>query len=73
LAIFNNTSLITNPEILEQPYYAVEASCWFWKTRHLNSLADLDQIKAITVKINGGLNGFLERQLYYGLAKKYII
>lgn len=70
--LFGDDTLINSPEILEQPPYAVETACWFWKTKHLNSLADLDQIKAITLKINGGLNGFNERLDYYNKAVKYI-
>lgn len=71
--IFKNDTLISKPEQVEQPALAVEVSCWFWKTKHLNSLADADEIKAITMKINGGLLGFNERQMFYNLAKKYIL
>ena len=70
--IFKNSTLIDHPEMLEQPALAVEVSCWFWKVRNLNSLADIDATKAITLKINGGLNGFIERLSLYNLAKKYI-
>ena len=70
--IFKNDTLISKPEQVEQPALAVEVSCWFWKTKHLNSLADADEIKAITMKINGGLNGFNERVLFYKQAIKYI-
>jgi len=70
--IFGNLSLLSTPEILEQPNYAVETACWFWKTKHLNSLADNDEIKAITMKINGGLNGFNERLDFYNKAVKFI-
>jgi putative chitinase len=71
--IFKDATLLSNPEKLEQPALAVEVSCWFWKTKHLNSLADNDEIKAITMRINGGLNGLNERIMFYNLAKKYIL
>lgn len=70
--IFKDATLISNPEKLEQPALAVEVSCWFWKTKHLNSLADADEIKAITSKINGGLSGLNERIGFYNNAIKYI-
>ena len=70
--IFKDETLIIKPETLEQPYYAVEISCWFWKVKHLNSLADTDNIKAITAKINGGLNGLSNRIKFYNEAIKYI-
>ena len=70
--IFKDETLIIKPETLEQPYYAVEISCWFWKVKHLNSLADTDNIKAITAKINGGLNGLSNRIKFYNEAITYI-
>lgn len=71
--IFGDQRLINNPEFLEQPPYAVEVACWFWVKHHLNSLADNDQLKAITIRINGGLNGYNNRLTLYNLAKKYIL
>jgi putative chitinase len=70
--IFKNEKLIDFPQLVEEPALAVEVSCWFWKVKHLNSLADQNQIKAITMKINGGLNGLNERIIFYNLALKYI-
>lgn len=40
---------------------AVDVSCWFWTTHNLNALADADDLKAITQKINGGCNGLTDR------------
>lgn len=39
---------INNPELLEQPQYAVWSACEYWKTRHLNDVAnhpDSDRLK----------------------------
>ena len=47
---------------------AVESSCWFWKTKNLNTLADKKDIVAITKIINGGLIGLVNRQYKYKLA-----
>lgn len=70
--IFKTDILIAKPEMVERPEIAVEVACWFWKKHHLNSLADNDQLKAITLKINGGLTGLNERQMFYNKCVKYI-
>jgi putative chitinase len=48
---------------------AVDVSCWFWATHRLNALADLDDLKAITIKINGGTNGLPDRAAHLRRAK----
>ena len=37
------------------------SALWFWQKRGLNKYADLDDVKTITKRINGGLNGFDHR------------
>jgi putative chitinase len=64
---------VNNPELIRQAKYAVESACWFWKCNGLNQLADTDDIKAVTKKINGGYNGLAERINFYNLAQKYIV
>lgn len=59
---------INHPELLEQEANGMISALWFWNTRKLNVLADLDDVKGITKKINGGLNGFEDRKK---LLKKY--
>jgi len=64
--IFNDsTVLMCFPEMLEQTRYAVESACWFWKFNNINSLADKDDIIAVTKKINGGTNGLEDRKKYF--------
>ena len=54
------------------------ASMWFWQTKGLNALADMDDggkvgediVRRITQKVNGGQNGIAERLLYYRRFKK---
>lgn len=56
---------LAEPELLETPTWAAWSAAWFWDSRHLNSLADLEDFKAITKKINGGYNGLVSRETYY--------
>lgn len=60
--------LLTHPELLEVPEYAVAASCWFWSKNRLNHFADIKDLKGCTMVINGGLNGLANRQQYYDRA-----
>ena len=64
-ALFGDNTLLLQPELLEQPRYAVESACWFWKANNLNALADKDDIVAVTKRINGGTNGLESRKSFY--------
>lgn len=53
------------PELLSDDAQAtVAAACWYWQSRKLNDLADMDDVKGITRKINGGLHGLEERSAF---------
>ncbi len=56
---------VSHPELLKEPCYAVQSACWWWNQHGLNLLADKKDFKAITKKINGGYNGYLDRLMYY--------
>jgi len=56
---------VSSPELLKEPQYAVLSACWFWDSRRLNTLADVNDFAGITKKINGGYNGLADRQSYY--------
>jgi putative chitinase len=59
-----------NPRLLStDPDLATKAACWFWNGRNLNGLADGDDIRRITLRVNGGLNGLAERQALYARAR----
>lgn len=60
---------VANPEALEEPLYAARSAGWFWNSRHLNELADRGDIRGITKRINGGLNGYTDRLSYLELAQ----
>jgi len=44
---------------------AIESACWFWDTNNLNDIADGDNVKLMTKKINGGSIGLEDRQNRY--------
>ena len=62
--------LIESPDLLTtDPEAAVAAACWYWQSRDLNKLADLDDVNRITKKINGGFHGLEDRKKYLSRAK----
>ncbi|NYZ65127.1 glycoside hydrolase family 19 protein [Endozoicomonas sp. SM1973] len=62
---------IREPErIASDPACAVKAACWFWRSRFLNRYADIDDIKIVTKKINGGYHGLKDRMKYLTKAKE---
>lgn len=64
---------VKNPELLEQEPNAILSALWFWNKRKLNQFADLDDIKTITKKINGGYNGFDDRKKNLEKYKKELL
>lgn len=62
LYLFNDERLLTNPDKLLEPKYAILSACWYWSVNGLNRIADADNIQLLTRKINGGLNGFEDRK-----------
>lgn len=64
-ALYNDEILIEHPELLEQPDGACRSAGWFWQARELNQWADSGDFKTLTLRINGGLNGWAERFACY--------
>ena len=63
-----------NPNLLAtDPNIAADCSGWFWATRHLNELADNDDLLTITKRINGGTNGLDDRARRLKLAKCLLV
>lgn len=59
--------------IATDPALAVDVACWFWTQHGLNSLADTDNVTAVTQVINGGLNGLADRQAKLVRAKFFLV
>lgn len=64
--------LVNNPELLEQPKYAVASAGWYWNMRNINAACDADDIVRITKLVNGGTNHLTERTAYYKKAKSVL-
>jgi putative chitinase len=62
------TDYIAEPERLEQPEDAALSACWWWKQHGCNELADRPDFRAVTRRVNGGLNGLESRLNYYNRA-----
>ena len=56
------------PAYLETFDGAVHSACWFWATNNLNQFADTGDIRTMTRRINGGLNGLEDREQHYAHA-----
>lgn len=59
--------------VATDPNLAVDVACWFWETRGLNALADQDDVRAITRRINGGLNGLADRERQLARGKFFLL
>lgn len=64
--------LLEHPELLRDrraPGPGFRSAGWFWLTRTCNEPADRGQFEIVTRRINGGLNGHLDRLARYERAK----
>mgnify|MGYP001478866254 CR=1 FL=1 len=55
----------TRPEAVSEPKYALLPALAEWQLGRCNALADRNDIRAITRKINGGYNGFADRVAWF--------
>ncbi len=40
----------------------IKPPVYFWDARNLNVVAETDDVRAVTIKVNGGLNGLPDRE-----------
>jgi len=58
-------NLETNPELVCSAKFALKPALAEWVEGRCNALADADDLRAITKKINGGYNGLADREAWY--------
>lgn len=70
-----NQDFVAKPELIEQPLWAVEVSCWWWTTHDCNRIADTKGIIGVSRKVNLGNenssatpNHMEQRQAYFNKA-----
>lgn len=63
----------SHPEVVALPSVGLMVACSYWSTHGLNALADADDLRAITRKINGGFNGLTERATALGRMKELLL
>ena len=61
--------LVGNPPLAAPPEVGFRIAGLFWKNRGLNPLADAQNFREITRRINGGFNGLADRLNFYARAK----
>jgi len=64
--------VINNPDLCSQDKdVSLSSAVWFWNTNNLNSFADVQDIKGMTRRINGGYIGLDDRiDVYEKILKK---
>jgi putative chitinase len=62
--------LVSKPERAAEPEVAFRVAALYWANRGLNELADRQDFREITRRINGGFNGLADRLKYFDRARK---
>ncbi len=52
--------VVAHPDLVANKY-AVHSAVYYWVSNNLNAFADIDDVRQVTKKINGGLNGLADR------------
>lgn len=65
---FQDDTLVEDPDLILDPYYATHSACWFWTQNKLNTFADSGDILNLTKRINGGTIGLDDRIKHYNHA-----
>ena len=61
----NGLDFENQPELATLPEHALKPALQEWADGNLNRFADVDDIRTITLRINGGLNGFDDRKAWF--------
>ncbi|MGC8534863.1 MAG: glycoside hydrolase family 19 protein [Rhizomicrobium sp.] len=62
--------LVNNAAAAAEPATAVKIALAYWQNRGCNQLADQNNIREITLRINGGLNALPQREIMTGKAER---
>lgn len=60
--------VVGDPDLAAEPMEAARIAAWYWSSRNLNALADLDDVRAVTVRVNGGTHGLADRKRWQATA-----
>jgi putative chitinase len=63
---------VDQPELVERFPWAASVSAWWWMTNGCNQIADKDDIRLVTRRVNGGLNGLSSRTAALSTARVVI-
>lgn len=61
----NAPDFVKQPDLVNTDPWEGLGPVWYWTTRKLNDLADVNNIEMITIRINGGRNGYDDRIDYF--------
>lgn len=62
---------VANPDLLvTDTKYGIESAYFFWDARRINAIADSDNVRDVTIAVNGGLNGLPDREARLTRVKK---
>lgn len=65
--------LLRHPEWLAKSPGAYKSAMWYWWKNRCNTLADKDDVRGVTKKVNGGYNGLADRTEYLRKFKKVFL
>lgn len=65
--------VVANPALLEDPATGMRAATIFWTDKGCNAFADADDIDGLTLRINGGDNGIVQRRAALMRAKAILL
>jgi putative chitinase len=63
--------IVESPDLLLEPDYAALSAAWFWDRNKLNAIADKNDFSLLTRRINGGVNGLKNREIFLQRAKAH--
>lgn len=66
-------NVLADPDQLADPDKGLRAGCVYWEAKGCNAIADRDDIDALTKRVNGGLNGIVDRKAALARAKSILM